>query len=387
MRGKLKEKPVEKPTSFAENDEKMKAMLNLVNKASSWQKASEVLTPVRAMPTIFPQLNLVTTVGGWPIERFTLIHGPSSQGKTSLCIGLGRSFLTLGNFFLYIDAEYTTPETWLKTLMGEYAESPLFLAKRPLNYEETVDSVREFLVNMIAAKRSGELPLETSALIVVDSLRKLAPKGLLAAIAKGSEDDDGPVDRKSKKKGVDGAGGRAGQKKAAMNAAWLDELVPLLAQAGAAMIAVAREAEDPDAGMWDEGFKVGGGTAINYDSSLVVRVCSEKPLREGGESTKIYGERHRIEIRKTKIGGKTERRPVAWFHTSNGEFFKSGFLRAMDVFEMAVEDDIIEAKGSWFNYGQIKLGQGQNNSVKCLDADLNLLNEIESKIIAKRSSK
>lgn len=377
----VKEAPTAAPPSFASNREHLNAMSVIASKCASWKPALEVLKPVRAVPTIFPQLDGITRVGGWPIERFGLMHGPSNEGKTGMCHGLGLSFLQRGHFYLYVDAEYTTPEDWLQGIMADFSKHPGFSALRPRTYEQTVDAVREFCETLANAKAKGEIAADTSGLIVVDSLRKLVPKKLMAAIAKGVEDEEAAGPRKGKSRGVDGIGGRAGQLKAAMNAAWLDELVPLLAASGVGMIAVAREAEDPDAGLFDEGFKVGGGTAVYYDSSIVVRVCRDRYLRDGSDDkAKIIGERHLVEIRKTKIGGKTEKRPRAFFHTSNGALFKVGFCRALDVLEAATDESLVDVRGSWYVYGDTKLGQGLNAAAKTLEDTPDLLGEIENKV-------
>ena len=85
------------------------------------------------------------------------------------------------------------------------------------------------------------LPLTTSALIAIDSIRKLVPKKLFDELAKAEKADSGdkPKGRFAKKpKGVDGYGGRAAQLKAALNAAWMDELVPLPAVWAASSAAV-----------------------------------------------------------------------------------------------------------------------------------------------------
>jgi RecA/RadA recombinase len=210
--------------------DRLDAVGKVAGRLTTWRPATEVLTRVEAQPTIFVQLDEATRVGGWPIQRFGLIHGPSNGGKTALCVGLGKSFLQAGGFFAFIDAEMTTPADWLQKLMGEYASSPGFVAARPRNYEAAVDGVREFAETIANARAAGELPEESTGLIVVDSIRKLVPERLLAKIMKhGAEGDKGSID---------GAGGRAGQMRAAINAQWLDELVPLLYHTRCAMIFV-----------------------------------------------------------------------------------------------------------------------------------------------------
>src|SRR5205814_10673608 len=65
-----------------------------------------------AVPTRFIQFDHSTRVGGLPIERFMLMHGPSGLGKTEMAIGLEDSFLERDHFVFHVDSERTTPITW-----------------------------------------------------------------------------------------------------------------------------------------------------------------------------------------------------------------------------------------------------------------------------------
>ena len=349
-----------------------KALTAVAERFKSFRPARAVLTRVRAVPTCFVQFDHATKVGGLPIERFMLIHGPSSHGKTTASIGFMRSFLALDHFVLFVDAERTTPITWLEQMMGALTEHPHFFAQRPATYEDTVDAVRDFLTTLAAAREAGEVPTDTTALIVVDSLRKLVPANIMKKILK----DDG-------KSGVDGMGGRAAQVKAAMNAAWLDELVPLLEQTQAGFLAIARETEDPNADQWAKkfgnDFKVGGGKAVYYDASLVMRVERASYVGEKGEDGgkgETYGERHRVTIRKTKVAGREDRQTTCYFSTSNGVLVPAGFDRARDVVELAEQFGIVEAKGGWLRWGAHKWN-GRHQAVKKLAADPVTLGALE----------
>ena len=237
--------------SFAATRDELDQLAAVGAKFEAWKPASQVLVKVRAVPTCFVQVDEATRVGGWPIQRITLVHGPSNEGKTAFCMGLGLSFLRRGHFFNHIDAERSTPEPWARELLGSYYDSPLFKALRPHTYEEAADAVRQACTVLAEARAKGKLPPNTSMLFVVDSLRKLTPKNLLAKIMKEAADAE-PTDKRKKPRGIDGAGGRAAQIKAAINSQWMDELVPLLEDADAGMVLVARETEDPDAGHFHE---------------------------------------------------------------------------------------------------------------------------------------
>ena len=327
-----------------------------------FRSAAEVLTKVRAVPTRFVQVDHALRVGGWPIERFTLVHGESGEGKTMFVLGLEDSFLALDHYVLHVDAERTTPITWVESLMGERSRHPHFFAVRPDTYEGTVAVVRNFLNTLISGKADGKIPAETSALVVVDSLRKLVPadlmKEILEAEAEASE--------------IKGGRDRRAQIQAKMNAAWMDELIPLLEKAGAGFVAIAREMKDPDADMWarkyGNDYKVGGGGAIFYDASVVARVERDKWISEGeGKDRKVYGERHRVTIRKTKVGGKDDKVAVAYFHSSNGTLVQAGFDLPRDVLELATRFAIVRHDAShWYSYEGERIGHGEKNAALSL---------------------
>lgn len=353
----------------------------VASRFATLRPAAEILRKVSAVQTCFTQVDHATEVGGFPIERFSLVHGPSAGGKTKLTLGLIGSFLSRGHFAFHVDAERTTSIDFAELMMGvELARSPRFFASRPATYEETVRQVREFAKGVLAAREAKEVPEDTSAIIVVDSIKKLVPEGILAKILGDA-----------KTKGIDGVGGRAAQLKAAMNAAWLDELVPLLEDTRTTMVAIARETEDPDADPWAKkagrDFKVGGGKALYYDASLVMRVeldrfVAEKVSKEEydeGKRGKVYGERHRVTVRKTKVSGKEEREAVAFFHSSNGVLVPEGFDRARDLVDHGSRLGIVKRSGSWLQWGRNRW-QGDNAAVKKLSSSPDLMSGLEAAV-------
>jgi hypothetical protein len=166
----------------------------------------------------------------------------------------------------------------------------------------------------------------------------------------------------------------------------MDRLVPLCGQTGCAAILITRETEDPDGGSFFSGpaIKVKGGKAIYYDSSLVVRVTRDSYVQEKQEKgpALLYGERHCVEIHKTKIGGKEERLPAAYFNTSNGTAGPLGFDHARDLLDVAIEHGIVDASGAHLSLGKRKLGQGKHKAVARLYEDLSLLAALEAEVAA-----
>ena len=353
----------------------------VASRFKSFRPAREVLKVVRAVPTRFVQFDHATRVGGLPIERFMLIHGPSNEGKSLAVLGLCDSFLARDHFALYVDAERTTPITWARGLMGANADHPGFFAIRPDTYEATIGQVREFLNLVADLKAKGKVPAETSALVVVDSLRKLVPQDLMKEILQAAAEE---------KRGKITAGkDRGAQIKAKMNAAWMDELVPLLEHAGAGFVAIAREMVDPDADIWAKkygtDYKVGGGGAIYYDASLSMRIERAAWVvdKKDDGKPKVLGERHRITIKKTKVAGKDDKASVAYFHSSNGMLVPEGFDRARDVLELAKRFGIVKLTGSTYTWGSKRtgvLGRGEHQAVKKLTNDAGTLNALETEV-------
>lgn len=359
-------------------------MSNVAGRFKDWRPRAEVIRNVEAVPTIFPQYDDVTGVGGQPISRFTLVHGPSNEGKTEFALGLGYSFLRAGHFFGLADAERTTTDKWVRSLMGEVADHPGFQALPIKTYEQVRDSVRHYCDTIASAREKGDLPHDMTGLVVIDSIRKLVPKKLWEELAKlqGDEKKATKGKKRGAPKGIDGFGGRAGQMKAALNAAWVDELIPLLADTRMSMVVIARETKDGDADPWvgDKDWKVGGGSALFYEASLDVRITRGWTKDSDG---RILGERHKLEIWKTKIAGKQTKVPIGHFHTSNGTLTPAGFDMARDLIELGLDLEVLELAGSWIKWPEHgNIGQGVDRSVVALYKNPELLSALDQAVRA-----
>lgn len=367
---------------------KLETYEGIGDKLTLWRSAREVLVPVRGVRTRFLSLDSVTRIGSWPLDRVCTIHGPSNNGKTELSIGIGMSVIDAGGIYGHVDAEVATPITWVEALGGDAARSRHFHAMRPRTYEDTVRGVREFCTHVGEGRLKGRLPPNAPACIVIDSIRKLNPKKLLDELLKAKSADEEEAQKKRGRfgkapKGVDGAGGRAAQMKAALNAQWMDELVPLAAQSGTAVILIAREFGDDVDDLFGKNITVGGGKAIIFDASLVCRVTRVKSIHMGeGKEAFLIGEKNQVEVRKTKIGGRSAVWPRAFFHTSNGMMKGGspfGFDAARDAVELGKELGAITGT-SHLNWGKTKLGQGENQAVKRLVADPMLLDALQGEL-------
>lgn len=373
-----------RPAERRAEDDRLRALAAVAKDFAGFKPAWSALTEVRAVPTVLPWLNRVSGVGGWPTDRFALVHGKSNEGKTSFLIALIKSFVERAHFAALVDAENTTPFSFVELLMGSAARNPGFVATREAGYENVRKAVRRFCDRIGEARAKGQVPEDTTAIIALDSIRKLVPEKIWEELTKeaAGKAKKGPRGKPAKR-GVDGMGGRAAQIKAALNAAWLDELVPLLAQTGVGMVAIARESVEvtPFGG---EEVRLTGGKALFFDSSLVVRVTRSRSVLDGeGADAPLVGERHAIEVYKTKIAGKDVRWPEAFFHTSNGRLdgVPAGFDRARDLLDLAEDAGAVHKDGAGqFLLGRLKLGRGANQVVRRLYAEPDLLARLEQAV-------
>ena len=354
---------------------------DIANRSKLFRPMREVLRKVRAVPTVMPAVDHKLRVGGWPIDRVGIVHGPSGKGKTTFTQGVGLSFLMRGHAYRFIDAEYTTPTPWIEQLFGHYADDPAFMALHPETFEQACDAVRQDAEGLAELRDRGKLPKETTCLYVTDSVGKLVPKDIQAQIDKVAAD--------SKDGSVDGMKGAAGLIKALKIQGWLNQLTPLMHRTGCAMIFVVREAKDKNASARDRMFgndwKTTGGDSLIYDSSLAIRISEAYMTHEvahgteGWRSSPIVGERHLVEIHKTKVSARLDVVEETYFNVSNGAWTPEGFDRARDLLELGKELDVITGTG-WLSYDGNRW-QGAKKFLTCAKPEL--LDALERDVRAK----
>jgi len=371
-----------RPISNA-RDERLKQLSDVAGDFKGWEQGRKILTPVNSVPTIFPQFDVATRVRGYPIQRVVLVHGPSNHGKTVFMLGLGSSFLGAGHFYFHVDAEMTTPEPWVVETLRANADLPTFKALRPGSFEETADCVRGAAEKLKELRTKNKIPESTVALFGIDSIQKLVPRNLLEALLDPKKNKDGDIDPLK---------GRGGMYQAALNTAWMKELIPLLYHCNAGLCILGRESQNTNkSGMFDIDYKVGGGNAIYYDSSLVVRITRNGWVERGSEKNKeVIGERHLAQIMKTKVGHKDAKVTLCYFHTSNGQFIPAGFDQARDVIELGLRAGVLEQRnkdgdksGNFITDLETgeSYGSSVNDAVAKLTADHRTLQDLQSRVL------
>lgn len=358
-----------------ERRERLQALGDVAADMEGFGQGREVLTPVRSVQTIFPQFDVATRVNGYPIQRVCMVHGPSNEGKTFFVLGLGKSFLMGEHFYYHIDAEFSTPEPWVVENLRACADYPTFLAMRPRNYEEVADMIRKACDRLVKARAAGKIPEHTSALFAVDSIQKLVPKDFLTKLRKTEAKGGG---------GIDPMSGRGGQVQASFHAAWMKELVPLMYHANAGLVLISRESENVSGSMFEKTYKVGGGTAPYYDSSIVARITrAQLPHGWVKKGDVIIGEKHLVQIVKTKVGHKDDKTTRCYFHTSNGEHIPAGFDLARDVIELGLMCGVLE-KDTGHKVHDLGTGEvygAVNDAVTLLTGDVDMLTALRDRCV------
>ena len=330
----------------------------------AWKPAHEVLDYVTVVPTIFPDFDRRSTVGGFPVRRVHTISGPTHQGKSAFILGLIESFLRAGHVAGYIDAEHATGLEFTDYLLST-PKHPNFYARRPENYEQTIDDVDELIAG-IQLVREGKkahgkrtdrdykpavpgMP-DLCSLLAVDSITKLVPKREIKNMLESA-------DKATK--------GEAGMRRAAVNQTWLDSVVPRLHLANMAFVLVAQEREEVDSSgggfgtkfSEDLAFHVKGGSGIQFDASMLMRITKrqayydvdaangsgrDEEVQKIRKGLPIVGWTHKIRIRKSKVGAMESSYTDCYFHMSTGRgMAPPGFDTVRDYVMVATDLGVI----------------------------------------------
>src|SRR3954470_11596201 len=293
---------------------------------------------VEAISTGSLGLDIALGIGGLPKGRIVEIYGPESSGKTTLAIHAIANVQRGGGIAAIIDAEHAFDRFYAEKL-GVDTES--LLISQPDNGEQAL----EIAENLI---RSGAIDL-----VVVDSVAALTPK----AEIEGEMGDS-----------------RMGLQARLMSQA-LRKLTGTINKTGCCCIFI-NQLREKIGVMFGNPETTTGGNALKFYASVRLDIRRIGQIKEGDS---VIGNRTRVKVVKNKVAPPFRQ---AEFDIMYGE----GISKIGEIVDLGVEHNIIKKSGSWFSYGDTKLGQGRD-AVKALFADNEELTlEIEDKIRAALSS-
>lgn len=290
---------------------------------------------VDAISTGSLSLDIATGIGGLPKGRIVEVYGPESSGKTTLALHCLAEAQKAGGVAAFVDAEHALDPIYAANLGVNVDE---LLVSQP-DYGEQALEITEQLVS------SGAIDI-----VVVDSVAALVPKSEI----EGDMGDN-----------------HVGQHARLMSQA-LRKLTGTANKTNCIIIFI-NQLREKIGVIYGNPEVTTGGRALKFYSSIRIDVRKAEQLKNGSE---VIGSRTKAKIVKNKVAPPFK---SAEFDIMYG----TGISKEGEIVDMAVEYDIIHKGGSWFSYGDRRLGQGRDNIKNLIKNDPEFSAELEVKIKAK----
>ena len=289
---------------------------------------------VDAIPTGSLALDAALGIGGLPRGRIVEIYGPESSGKTTLALHVLAEAQKRGGEVAFVDAEHALDPVYAAAI-GVDIDS--MLVSQPDTGEQALD-ITDALV------RSGAIDV-----VVVDSVAALTPK----AEIEGNMGDS-----------VMGLQARL------MSQA-LRKLTSTISKTNTCCIFI-NQLRDKIGVMFGNPETTTGGNALKFYSSVRLDIRKIGPIKDGEE---ILGNHTRVKVVKNKVAPPFRK---AEFDIMYGE----GISLSGEIVDLGVECNVIKKSGSWFSYGENKLGQGRETVKQLIMDNPELAEELKQKIVA-----
>src|SRR5437867_4296183 len=281
-------------------------------------------------------LDLALGGRGLPRGRIIEIFGPESSGKTTVALHAVANAQRQGGVAAFIDAEHALDPGWAKRV-GVDLES--LLVSQPSSAEEAL-KIAEMLIKSNAVD-----------MIVIDSVAALVPR----AEVEGEIGDQ-----------------HVGLQARLMSQA-LRILNPAISRTKTCMVFI-NQIRQKIGVMFGNPETTSGGLALKFYSSVRLDIRKITQIKSGDE---VVGTQVRVKVVKNKVAPPFRQ---AEFELSH----ERGISREADLLILAQDDKLIEKSGSWFNYGELRLGQGSENAKQYLRDNPALMEELTRKILEKR---
>jgi recombination protein RecA len=292
-----------------------------------------VLPDIKSIPTGALSLNIALGIGGVPRGRIVEIYGPESSGKTTLALHIAAEAQKTGGVAAFIDAEHALDVHYARKL-GVNTDD--LLISQPDTGEQALEIV-EVLV------RSGAIDV-----MIIDSVAALVPR----AEIEGEMGDS-----------------HMGLQARLMSQA-LRKLTGTISKSNCCVIFI-NQIRMKIGVMFGNPETTTGGNALKFYSSIRMDIRRIAALKQGQDA---IGNRTRVKIVKNKVAPPFKE---AEFDIMYG----TGISREGDLVDLGVECDIVEKSGSWFSYGEERIGQGRENAKTYLVEHPETAAEIEAKVL------
>ena len=333
-----KQPAAEKPAVNADKLKALRAAMDKIEKnygkGSIMKLGDESVENIEVIPTGSIALNAALGVGGYPKGRVIEIYGPESSGKTTLAIHAIAEAQKNGGIAAFIDAEHAFDRFYAEKL-GVDVEN-LWISQ-PDNGEQALEIAEQLI-------RSSAVDI-----IVIDSVAALTPKAEI-------EGDMG-----DSKMGL----------QARLMSQALRKLTAAINKTNTTCIFI-NQLRDKIGVMFGNPETTTGGNALKFYASVRLDIRSIGKLKDGDD---IKGNQVRVKVVKNKVAPPFRK---AEFDIMFGE----GISKMSELIDVGVKLGIVQKSGAWFNYGDIRLGQGRDNAKQFLKDNPEIANDIEGQIRA-----
>ncbi len=286
-----------------------------------------------------PSLDIALGVGGYPRGRVIEVYGPESSGKTTLTLHAIAEIQRAGGVAAFIDAEHALDVQYARRLGVDVAD---LLVSQPDTGEQALEIADVLL-------RSGAIDL-----VVVDSVAALVPRAEL-------EGDLGDH--------------HVGLQARLMSQA-LRKLTGTVSKSGASIIFI-NQIRMKIGVMFGSPETTTGGNALKFYSSVRLDIRRIAAIKEGDN---VVGNRTRVKVVKNKVAPPFKQ----------AEFdiiYNEGISREGDLLDLGVIDGFVEKSGSWYSYGEDRIGQGRENARRFLKDHPDICARLMEQVYASRGLK
>ncbi len=287
---------------------------------------------VDVIPTGSISLDAALGIGGVPRGRIVEIYGPESSGKTTLALHIIAEAQKQGGLAAFIDAEHALDASYAKAL-GVDVEN--LLVSQPDTGEQALE-IAETLV------RSGALDV-----IVIDSVAALVPRAEIE--------------------------GEMGDAQMGLQARLMSQAMRKLAGAiskSNTCVVFINQIREKIGVMFGPSETTTGGRALKFYASVRLDIRRIASIKEGD---RVLGNRTVVKVVKNKLA-------PPFRQATFDILFGQGISKMGDLLDLAVEHNIVQKSGTWYSYGEERLGQGRENVRRYLEENPDLAAEIEHKV-------
>lgn len=327
--------PPEK-NSQSDKDRNLELALQQIEKSfgkgSVMKLGSQTAEKIAAIPTGSLALDYALGIGGVPRSRITEIFGAESSGKTTVALQIIAEAQKLGGMALFVDAEHALDVEYAKVLG---VDTDRLYVSQPTTGEEAL----EIMESMI---RSGAMDV-----VVLDSVAALVPK---AEIEGDMGDSHVGIQARMMSQALRKLGGVVNKTKTS--------------------VIFINQIREKIGVMFGNPETTPGGRALKFWASCRLEVRRGEFLKSG---TEAYGARTKVKVVKNKVS-------PPFRQAEFDIIFGQGISTAGDVLDLAVMHDVVSRAGTYYNYGETRLGQGRDNARAFLDENPQLLTELDQKV-------